>query len=346
MNIRDAYYDNAKFLLIFLVVFGHFIQSFIDESKLIYTLYTTIYLFHMPAFILISGYFARGFRKKGYLAKITKKLIGPYLIFQGIYSIYYFVIRGWEPTELDPLNPQWSLWFLVSLFFWNLMLFLFTKFKSSYAILISFGLGITVGYLDIVSNYLSLSRTIVFFPLFLLGYYFKKEHFETLRNKKVKLPAFVLLIIITAAFYILPEFDYKWLFGSKPYHAFDQTGLYGGIVRLGIYSLTLIATFSFLALVPRKNLFFTKWGASSIYIYLLHGFVVQYFRHSPFVEYVKDSEQIFVMLVVSMMITAICSSSWMKALAQPMIELKFTTLRNMVLNTESKTQSSSYWNKG
>jgi fucose 4-O-acetylase-like acetyltransferase len=72
MENRDAYYDNAKFLLVFFVVFGHFIQSYIHEDQLIYTLYTTIYTFHMPAFILISVFFAKGFHKKGYLKKIAK----------------------------------------------------------------------------------------------------------------------------------------------------------------------------------------------------------------------------------------------------------------------------------
>src|SRR4051812_1403099 len=109
MKIRDAYYDNAKFFLIFFVVFGHFIQSYIHENQLIYTLYTTIYTFHMPALILISGFFAKGFHKKGYLKKLAKKLIIPYLVFQGIYSLYYFFIYEQKVIELDPLEPQWSL---------------------------------------------------------------------------------------------------------------------------------------------------------------------------------------------------------------------------------------------
>ena len=100
VKVRKAYYDNAKFLLVFLVVLGHFIQSYIHDNKIIFTLYTTIYLFHMPAFILISGYFAKGFRRKGYLMKMAKKLIGPYLIFQGIYSIYYFFTQGDETLQI------------------------------------------------------------------------------------------------------------------------------------------------------------------------------------------------------------------------------------------------------
>ncbi|MEM5595768.1 acyltransferase family protein [Niallia circulans] len=60
MKQRDYYFDNAKFILIFFVVFGHFIQSFINDNQNIYTLYKVIYTFHMPAFILISGFLPKG----------------------------------------------------------------------------------------------------------------------------------------------------------------------------------------------------------------------------------------------------------------------------------------------
>ncbi|MFZ7944441.1 acyltransferase family protein, partial [Neobacillus sp. 19] len=63
---RSKYFDNAKFILIFLVVFGHLISPLKERDRILFTLYTVIFLFHMPAFIFISGYFAKGFRKKGY----------------------------------------------------------------------------------------------------------------------------------------------------------------------------------------------------------------------------------------------------------------------------------------
>lgn len=322
LKVRDAYYDNAKFLLIFLVVLGHFIQSYIHDNKFIFTLYTTIYLFHMPAFILISGYFAKGFRRKGYLKNITKKLIGPYLVFQGIYTFYYFFIQGKDGTSLDPLNPQWSLWFLLSLFSWNLLLFLFTKLNVKMSILLSFILGIAVGYMNIIDSYLSLSRTIVFFPLFLLGFYFKKEYFVKLRNHKVQCISVLFFIVFFIMIYLLPEIEYKWLFGSKPYEVLGQEGLRAGLIRLAIYSLTLFATVGFLALVPKKKVFFTKWGTRSIYIYLLHGFFIQYFRNSEWVTALNEPWQLSILIVASFLLTALLASNIIKTLTQPLIEFK------------------------
>lgn len=68
---RNAYFDNAKLLFIFLVVFGHAIQPFTEESRAIYTLYTWIYLFHMPAFIFLAGFFAKGLENRDYLIRLV-----------------------------------------------------------------------------------------------------------------------------------------------------------------------------------------------------------------------------------------------------------------------------------
>ena len=148
MNKREYYFDNAKFILIFLVVFGHFLRSFIADSEAINTLYKVIYTFHMPAFILISGYFAKGFNKKGYVSKITRKLILPYLIFQVIYSLFYFFLYKESTIQVDPLKPHWSLWFLISLFSWNIMLYLFTRYRAVISIGAAFMIGLIAGYAD------------------------------------------------------------------------------------------------------------------------------------------------------------------------------------------------------
>ncbi|MED3623944.1 acyltransferase family protein [Neobacillus thermocopriae] len=328
MKTRDAYYDNAKFLLVFFVVFGHFIQSYIEEDKLFYTIYTTIYTFHMPAFILISGFFAKGFQKKGYIKKLFKKLIIPYLIFQGIYSFYYYFINEVKSIELDPLNPQWSLWFLVSLFCWNVMLYVFTKWKAGIALLVSAALGVAVGYFDEINSYLSLSRTFVFFPFFLLGYYLNNDYFKRIREKKFRFTSFIILISIFITIYLVPEFEYKWFFGSKPYDSLEPNHLNGGLIRIGVYCLTLLATLSFLALVPRKKFFFTQWGTSTLYVYLLHGFFIKFFRNSELVDIINHSEQIIVLILLSIFLVIFLSSKMVRRISQPIIELRFSFFNN------------------
>ena len=96
---RNAFFDNARVLLIFLVVFGHMLQPFIDGSRGLHTLYIWIYTFHMPAFILLSGFFAKGSGDKGYIMKSCKKIIITVSYLPGF--IYAFLFPTWKGKLAD-----------------------------------------------------------------------------------------------------------------------------------------------------------------------------------------------------------------------------------------------------
>lgn len=57
MKERDYFFDNSKFYLIALVFIGHIINT-CRSNDIAKWLYDFIYVFHMPAFIFISGYFS------------------------------------------------------------------------------------------------------------------------------------------------------------------------------------------------------------------------------------------------------------------------------------------------
>ena len=61
--------DTIKAILIFLVVFAHFLEGNLT-GKTTYV-YTVIYMFHMPVFIFCSGFLFKFHRKKF----ITKQFI-------------------------------------------------------------------------------------------------------------------------------------------------------------------------------------------------------------------------------------------------------------------------------
>ena len=56
---RDLYWDSLKFVLIFLVVYGHTIETYSPDGSINRAIYNLIYVFHMPLFIFISGYFSK-----------------------------------------------------------------------------------------------------------------------------------------------------------------------------------------------------------------------------------------------------------------------------------------------
>lgn len=343
MKQREYFFDNAKFILIFLVVFGHFLRSFIEESEIIYALYKVIYTFHMPAFILISGFFAKGFRKQGYILKMAKKLILPYLLFQTIYSLFYYFLYHQQEFTLDPLVPHWSLWFLISLFFWNVMLYLFARFNSIYSITIALIIALTVGYIDSISSFLSLSRTFVFFPLFLLGYYLKKEHFYQLLSLKIKISSLIVSLLVFILFYLFPNLDYEWLLGSKTYAEMDVQPVVAMFIRFSLYFLSLIMMASFFALVPKQQYFFTNLGRNSLYVYLLHGFIIRHFRVSDVKNYFTNLESILLLAAISLLITLVLSSKAVTSFTQPFIELEVSNTKKLLKRLQVYLKF--YWRK-
>ncbi|MEC1722452.1 acyltransferase family protein [Schinkia azotoformans] len=335
MKQREFYYDNAKFLLIFLVVIGHFITTFIGNG-VIEQIYIFIYLFHMPAFILVSGYFSKGFQKEGYVLKITKKILVPYFFFQIIYSVYYYFLLDKSELTIAIFKPQWSLWFLLSLFCWHLLLFVFTKIK--YSLLVSVLIGIIVGYFDAIGGYLSLSRTFVLFPVFLLGFYMKKEHFEKLTSNKGKLlSAVAIVIMLFIIHYILVDMPKEWMYGSKSYEKLGA-GWEGGIIRLLYYGMSLIMIFSFFTFVPKKEYFFSKWGTRTLYVYLLHGFIIRYFRTTNLVPFIKETGSYHLLLIFAVIVTLILVSKPVYIIAQPVLELRMDGVRTMFQRKKMKSR--------
>ncbi|TWP26259.1 hypothetical protein ETU09_11230 [Apibacter muscae] len=56
---RSYFFDNLKFLLILLVIFGRIIEYYIFVNHNYKSIYLFIYSFYMPLFIFISGYFSK-----------------------------------------------------------------------------------------------------------------------------------------------------------------------------------------------------------------------------------------------------------------------------------------------
>lgn len=120
-NTREVYWDLAKALLMFLVIWGHCIQ-FIQYSAGIGDLsfwespiFKGIYLFHMPLFMFISGYFSAASISKHGKASIVR-----YATRLGIPCISLGLLRIGEKwcchiPILHPFNDFIALWFLVVL---------------------------------------------------------------------------------------------------------------------------------------------------------------------------------------------------------------------------------------
>lgn len=91
-NEREQYFDVARGIVIILVVLGHVTT---DQS-----MRDVIFSFHMPFFIIASGFFFKeGKPLKTILSSWGKKLILPYFLTQGLIVLYWTIINKTDLYE-------------------------------------------------------------------------------------------------------------------------------------------------------------------------------------------------------------------------------------------------------
>src|SRR5699024_5273370 len=144
------------------------------------------------------------------IAKLAKKLLLPSLVFQLIYTGYYFFI-GKDDLLTGIFEPHWCFWIFFCLFSWHLLLFWFKKLPPLVGLAITVQIGLIVGYFGDIGHTFSLSRTFVFFPFFLAGYWLTEKHVMWLKEKRIKAASIVVMLVVAVAIYVATEFNSGWL---------------------------------------------------------------------------------------------------------------------------------------
>ncbi|RSN66970.1 acyltransferase, partial [Streptomyces sp. WAC 05379] len=84
-------------------------------------LYLFIYMFHMPVFIVLTGYMSRNWTFSGGKARRLITAVGvPYVVFEIAYSLYDWAGTGRGRLEISLLEPYSLTWFPLALFIWRL----------------------------------------------------------------------------------------------------------------------------------------------------------------------------------------------------------------------------------
>src|SRR5699024_10245938 len=92
-----------------------------------------------------------------------------------------------------------------------------------------------------VNTFLSITRTFVFFPFFLLGFYLQPGFFKQLRRTGWRILSVCILAILFIVFcFYTPENNSDWLLGAYSYEYMGVEDLYGSLIRLVQYTLMLL----------------------------------------------------------------------------------------------------------
>lgn len=314
---RDYYSDNAKFVLIQLVVIGHFtLELFSDPVARGLT--NAIYSFHMPVFIFLSGYFSKG---AGYHEKDITKILYTYFVFQAVWVIYN-ITTGLGYFQSNPFIPTHQNWYLLALFTWRLFVPYAAMFNKNIVIAVSVALAFIVGATESFGHFLSLHRTVYFFPIFLLGFYCQDlgKLIDGLRTYQI-VGGMCFLIIISAIFLFsyVDKVAAGMIFkGYVPRLAHDMNLQVLLARALGFISSLCIGAL-FLLLIPKRQLAFLSLGRNSMNAFLLHMFYV-----FPAVHIVKSTGSVAVAicaLAALVLVTTLVSFDRFNAIMKPFTEL-------------------------
>lgn len=270
---RDNRIDNIKGSLMLLVIFGHMIEPLLNYNPALSRVYNFIYLFHIPAFVFLSGLMS-GAESKDLPEKIVKGLAIPLVFFSLIYEIPDLILRSDLSGYIKSLTPNWILWFLVSLIAWRIITPVLIKFRFIlfWAILFS----ILVSLIKVDGYLYGAFRTIIFYPFYLIG--------VTLSSKKgsikeVNLNKFIyvaaVLLMLTVAMLDLP-FSRYLLYCVAPFNAFGYSNETGMLQRAEYYVFSALLVISFSIFASAIKLVGVI-GRNSIFVYLWHGLIVKYF---------------------------------------------------------------------
>lgn len=271
MKTRIALWDNLKFVLILLVVVGHFSGFFQGESNAYRSIFLFIYAFHMPLFLFVSGLFHKD-------EKISQKCL--FYISVGFFQKIVFFITNLaigEKPKFVLLGDNGIPWFMFVLAIYTAIAYLLREQNKLYIFVLAIILACFVGYDTSIGDYLYLSRAIIFFPFYLSGVIINKKDIQKIKEKH-KIPLLVSSLIIILWLYICIAkldifYEMEPLFTGR--NPFTQDIYYiGPFLRIICYGITFLTGAAVIFLVPsRKIRCISAMGGRSIDVYFWHWVV-------------------------------------------------------------------------
>ena len=183
---RDYFFDNVKAVLMFLVVLGHLLLPIHGESFLV-VVKRLIYVFHMPLFVFVSGYFAKTFYKNGrYNYRKLLYLGKAYLVFVVAIQLVY-AISGYQAfSQINLFSQSGAPWYLFAMIAWYLTIPAVHGRCPALVLGLSLVLALGAGFFQEIGDFLCLSRIMVFGPFFYLGYYMERETMQRLLQNRYR----------------------------------------------------------------------------------------------------------------------------------------------------------------
>ena len=318
---RESFFDNAKFLAIVLVVLGHAWEPLIDDSRAARALYLFVYAFHMPAFIIVSGYFSRSFDGRAdRLQRLITGVVVPYIVFETAYSLFKRYIGGDADHPVSLLDPWYLTWFLIALTIWRLTapIWRIVRWPLPLALAIAALAGTSA-----IGDDLDLQRVLQFLPFFVLGLHLRPEHFALVRSWRVRLLALpVFAAAVVFAYWAAPRMTAAWFYRRADAEELGVSAPVPIVMTCATFVCALVLVAGFFSWVPGRRLWITSMGAATMYVYLLHGFVIKGAGYAGWYdhEFVHTPQGAVTVTLLAVALAVLLASPPVRALFRPLVE--------------------------
>lgn len=176
-----------------------------------------------------------------------------------------------------PYDPADALWYLVSLCFWRLFLNQTPeklKEKKLLYLGIILAVSLLMGYIPL-GRVMSFQRAFAFYPLFVMGFYFK-DYYEKFRNVPKVIP--VTVIVIYVALIFATAFPPLNILLERT--AYNTQNIMSGVIGRGVFYVWVIPiSLSVIAIFPDIK-YFSIEGKHTMFYYMYHMFFVIWFRYT------------------------------------------------------------------
>ena len=354
MKKRNHYFDAVKAVLILLVVCAHAIEIGLRGTDGGQAVYFFLELFLMPVFLFVQGYFSKS------TAASDQKILGNILLYFALFCVakafYYggfYMIDGCLPSWTGETfwHEGSAPWYMLSSVFFTGSLWLARKVKGKPMLIFCSVVGIAAGCFPQIGTWLSLSRTFVFMPFYLAGYYFPKLWAEKLTSWKKRMGRkltggaiaglsviiYVIRLMLARA-PMLNNVGISLLWGHTGYAAMGLSMPQGCFWRIVCYLISTCLGGVFLLAVPvesryaKLNRIAGQVGSNTLPVYLLHYPVLLLLWRKVFPPYMP----ILLLILVCVVLTLVLSSpvlskpiSWLRTRSLEMGNLTVGCLKNL-----------------
>ena len=215
-------------------------------------------------------------------------------------------------------------WYLLGCIMWIIITNVFKNVKSIYLFIFSFFCFLFIGYDVNIGDQFSLSRVIVFYPFYLLGYYMTMEKAnKLLKFLHSKRSFFIMAVLFLFIIYFIFIHYANDLYFLRPIFTARNPFLYvefpidilftGAVFRLLWFIYIILIALAFFAIIPIRNTSYSEFGSRTLQVYVLHLPIVLIVMHEPVLSFIVDlfgRHIYFGLVIIGFIICAIFSLSF------------------------------------